>query len=100
VWALGSIIYAILTQEGVWNGVSERRAQKRIADNEAPPIDRRWKESKDPIEALLYKVMYEMCFVPDVEKRASAPEVARYMEIEGGKIMKSLKAKGDHTNNQ
>lgn len=70
--------------------MSERRAQDRIANNEAPPIAKRWKESTDPIEALLYKVMYEMCFVPDIEKRATAPEVARYMAKEGGKLMKKV----------
>ena len=90
VWALGSIIYSILTQEGVWSGVSEHKAQHRIAKNETPPIDKKWKESKDPIEALLYKIMYEMCFVPDVEKRATAPEVARYIAKEGGKLMKRV----------
>lgn len=84
-------MYLILTGEGVWHGVSEKSAQQRIANNEAPPIDEMRKTSRDPIETLLLKVMYEMCFVPDVKKRATAPEVAKYMEIEGSKIMERIK---------
>ena len=90
VWALGSMIYMILTGKNVWAGVTEKKAQKKIASNESPPLDDKWKESNDPVDRLLVKVMYEWCFVPDPEKRPSAPEVAKFLEQESEKIMKEM----------
>lgn len=90
VWALGSMIYMILTGKNVWASVTEKKAQKRIANNESPPLDDKWKESNDPVDRLLVKVMYEWCFVPDPEKRPSAPEVAKFLERESEKIMKEM----------
>lgn len=90
VWALGSMIYMILTGKGVWTGVNEQKAQKKIASNKSPPLDDKWKESNDPVDRLLVKVMYEWCFVPDPEKRPSAPEVAKFLERESEKIMKEM----------
>ena len=90
VWALGSMLHIILTGKGVWAGVSEKKAQKRIAKNESPPLDDKWKESTDPVDKLLVKVMYEWCFVADPEQRPSAPEVAKFLEEESEKIMKEM----------
>ena len=90
VWALGSIFFSIVTGKTVWHGVEEDVAQALIAKNETPPLDEKWATSEDPAVALLVKVMYEMCFVPNIKARASAPEVARYLEVESDKILAQI----------
>ena len=79
VWALGSTIYRILTGSTVWHGHKTKTVQKKIAKtNATPPLpeDYEDEENASPTTKLLVKVMYEMCFVADAEKRSSAMEVA------------------------
>ena len=85
VWALGSTIYRILTGSTVWHGHKTKTVQKKIAKtNATPPLpeDYEDEENASPTTKLLVKVMYEMCFVADPEKRSSAIEVADYLKKE------------------
>ena len=85
VWALGSTIFRILTGSTVWSGHKTKAVQKKIAKtNATPPLPEEYEdaESASPVTKLLVKVMYEMCFIADPETRASAKEVAEYLEKE------------------
>ena len=80
VWALGSIIYHILTGKRVWKSqYIKRNAEKAMIRGELPVIDDSIKNSSDPVNQALMKAFY-MCYTYDPEKRPSAKQVARYLE--------------------
>ena len=85
VWALGSTMFRILTGSTVWSGHNTKAVQKKIAKtNATPPLPDEYEdpENASPATKLLVKVMYEMCFVAEPEKRSSAKKVAEYLKNE------------------
>ena len=81
VWALGSIFFELLTGKDVWNGYSTRKAQKRIAKGETPPIPESIRNSTDPIDRVLLKAI-DMCYVYKPEDRPKPWHVANYLKME------------------
>lgn len=83
VYALGSLFYYLLTKQRVWEGMHDSKGQKKarewIVQGKKPKIDKRILGSKDPVDVALLKV-YEMCTQYEPEKRASAEEVADYLD--------------------
>ena len=93
IWALGSIIFRILTGENVWHGYKDTEAQKLIAStNATPPLPDIYQPelngtaNTNSVHNLLRTVMYDMCFIPDPNKRSSAIEVANYLKEETKKL--------------
>ena len=80
VWALGSIIYHILTGKRVWKSqYIKRDAEQAMIRGELPVIDDSIKNSSDPVHQALLNAFY-MCYTYNPQKRPSAKEVARYLE--------------------
>jgi hypothetical protein len=83
VFALGSIFYYLLTKQRVWEGYHDKRGLKKargwIIQGYKPKIDRKILKSKDPVDVALLHV-YELCTRYKPEERASAIDVAEYLE--------------------
>lgn len=91
VWALGSIIYHILTGKQVWRAQYKKKdAEKAMILGELPLIDDSIRNSDDPVDQALLNA-FKMCYAYDPQKRPSAKDVARYLEdrwlaLEGRKL--------------
>lgn len=57
----------------------QKQARKWIVEGKKPKIDKNILKSTDPVDVALLKV-YDMCTEYEPEKRASAREVADYLE--------------------
>jgi len=79
VYALGSIFYQLLTGEEVWYDTDTKEAQQYITEGQIPKIDDELVNSEDPIDAALREAI-SMCYVYDPKGRASAAEVASFLE--------------------
>mmetsp|Transcript_5483 Transcript_5483/g.11939 ORF Transcript_5483/g.11939 Transcript_5483/m.11939 type:complete len:556 (+) Transcript_5483:40-1707(+) len=78
VWALGSIMYEILTGKDVWYNTDTKKAQRYIRKGKLPTIDDKYLESQDPVDVALREAI-GMCYVFDPHKRAKAADVASYL---------------------
>ncbi len=80
VWALGSIIYHVLTGKKVWKSqYSKREAEKAMIRGELPVIEDSIVNSSDPVDQALLSAFY-MCYTYDPQTRPMAKEVATYLE--------------------
>ena len=79
VWALGSVLYNILTGRDAWYNTDIKKAQKLIRKGKLPTIDGNIKNSTHPVDVALTKAI-DMCYVFDPKKRAKAAEVASYLQ--------------------
>ncbi|KAL7454188.1 hypothetical protein ACHAWC_009354 [Mediolabrus comicus] len=80
VWALGSIIYHILTGKKVWRAQYKKKdAEKAMIRGELPLIDDSIRNSNDLVDQTLLNA-FKMCYVYDPRKRPSAKDIARYLE--------------------
>ena len=80
VWALGSIIYHILTGKQVWRAQYKKKdAEKAMIRGELPLIDDSIRNSNDPVDQALLEA-FKMCYSYDPHKRPSAKDIARYLE--------------------
>ena len=83
VYALGSLLYYILTGHPVWEQYLKRKYRKKlrqwIKDGKRPEIDIKIVDSKDP-SIVAIKRAYEMCTQYDPEERATAKNVSDYLE--------------------
>lgn len=79
VYALGSLIYYILTGHEAWHDTDTRKAQKYIRKGELPEIQEEILKSKDPVDLALRGAI-DMCYVFDPKKRAKAGAVASFLQ--------------------
>lgn len=79
VYALGSIFYQILTGKEVWNDIDVEKAQQYITEGQLPKIDDELLNSEDPVDLALRGAI-SMCYVFDPKGRASAADVASFLE--------------------
>lgn len=82
MWALGNIIFKILTNEYAWpfqNSKQEEKQRQNIINGDLPKLPQLFANSKDPIDQILIHIMYKMCFIYDPEKRATAVQIADYL---------------------
>ncbi|KAL9181647.1 hypothetical protein ACHAXT_010452 [Thalassiosira profunda] len=79
VYALGSILYEILTGREVWYDTDTKKAQRYIRKGDLPEIPEEIVKSKDPVDVAL-KQAIDMCYVFDPKKRAKAAEVAQHLQ--------------------
>lgn len=79
VYALGSILYQLLTGKEVWYDTDTKKAQKYIRRGKLPAIPDRLLDSKDPVDIALREAI-SMCYKFDPKKRAKASEVASFLE--------------------
>lgn len=89
VYALGSLFYYLLTGERAWEGYSDKKERKKtqgwIVGGKKPHISSKFYRSEDPIDKALLQA-YDMSTVFDPKKRATAKEVADYLN----RIMEKL----------
>ena len=81
VWALGSLMFYLLTGARVWREISDQEGLVRryIMDGKRPPIEKHILESKDPVDVAL-RMAYDKACQYDPEKRATAREVSDFLE--------------------
>jgi serine/threonine protein kinase len=82
VWALGSLMYYLLTGARVWRDLADKhtdRVRRYIIEGKRPEIDERILKSKDPVDQALKKA-YDMACVYNIEERASAKEVSAFLD--------------------
>jgi serine/threonine protein kinase len=82
VWALGSLMYYLLTGARVWREIAETHTElvrRYIIQGKKPEMEERILNSRDPVDIALKKA-YDMACVYEPEKRASAREISDYLE--------------------
>ena len=82
VWALGSLMYYLLTGSRVWREIAEthtKQVRQYIIQGKKPEIEERILNSKHPVDRALKKA-YDMACVYDMEERATAREVSDYLD--------------------
>lgn len=73
----------ILTKQWLWEDVEESRelGTARIIQGELPPIPEEFSgPNQDEATKALLRAIYNLCWVYDPDKRASAQEVATYLK--------------------
>ena len=87
VWALGSLLYQILTGEEAWTRVDTKTAQKYVRRGRLPVIEDKFLASRHPVDVALREAI-GMCYVYDPEERATAAEVAAYLREKFAEVLK------------
>ena len=76
---MGNIFYALMEKAYPFEDLSKKKAQKRIINGERPPLNESFTNSEDPATRALIKAM-KMSWVQEVEKRASARDVEKFLD--------------------
>jgi serine/threonine protein kinase len=81
VWSLGSLLHHVLTGRKVWSqsGKKKKAVQAAVVAGLLPKIGKDVRQSADPVDKLLMQAL-DMCQVYDPSKRASAREVASFLQ--------------------
>lgn len=103
VYALGSILFHILTTHSPRGKMKKERAEEvraKVLKGEPPFLDSKYTKSKDPSIVAFRKAM-KLCFEPDPTKRGSARQVADIMltallELKKKRKARDAKKKGHH----
>jgi len=90
VWALGSILYEILTGKEVWYDTDTEKAQKNIRKGKLPKIADKYLDSEHPVDVALGEAI-GMCYVFDPKERAKAADVASYLRKKLSELTKEYK---------
>lgn len=81
VYALGSILFHVLTTHSPRGKMKKERAEEireKVLRGEPPFLDKKYTESKDPSIVAFRKAM-KLCFEPDPKKRGTSRQVADIM---------------------
>jgi serine/threonine protein kinase len=80
VWALGSIIYRLLTGNTVWsrNDYTKEEVQERVLKGVLPRISNSILNSTDPVDKVMVKAL-DMCYTYDPSERPSARDISVYL---------------------
>lgn len=79
VYSMGNVFYTLLTLEWPFAEYSEDRAQRHVARGDRPALSDELFNSTDPSDVAFVRAM-EMCYEQLPEKRASAREVATFLD--------------------
>ena len=79
VYALGSILYELLTGNEVWHDTDTKDAQQYIIDGKLPEISEEIVSRENPVDLAL-KEAISMCYVYEPKDRASAVDVASFLK--------------------
>lgn len=85
VYSLGNIFYRFITNRQKYTTKTDEEKKKLVLSGHIPRIPSRFRHSEDPAIQALIHVM-KRCLVFDPKKRASASEVAEYLEEALAKI--------------
>jgi len=85
VYSLGNIFFKLLTKERKYNDIDVSEAQKLIVAGDIPVLPGSLEESTDPVVLALKRAMH-MCLILDPEERATAKQVADFLEDELKKL--------------
>jgi serine/threonine protein kinase len=77
VWALGTVLLTVLTGQLPYASLSE--AQKLVPKDIPPEIPLKFRKSKKFVNRIMVQAI-KMCLVVDPKERASAREVADFLE--------------------
>jgi len=78
-WSLGSVLYHLLTGHKVWEYTKKNKAQEAVIQGILPEISDAILNSTDPVDKVLKKAL-DMCYVYEPSKRATAREVASFLQ--------------------
>lgn len=78
VYALGSIMYEILTGSDVWHDEDSKDARRHVRKGRLPQIDKQLLESADLVDVALREAI-AMCYVFNPNERAKAADVASHL---------------------
>ncbi|KAL3817539.1 hypothetical protein ACHAXA_003712 [Cyclostephanos tholiformis] len=79
VWSLGSLLYHVLTGRRVWSGKKASFARDAVMRGELPHIPSSILNSSNPVDKIL-KDALDMCYIYDPSLRATAKEVATFLD--------------------
>ena len=79
VWSLGTILYQILVGDKVWSDYDDDAARDLVAGGRLPEINASMLNGSDPVHGILRGAL-DMCFTYDPSERASAREVANFLD--------------------
>jgi len=80
IYAVGSILFELLTGDDVWSQTPMKEAQKRIRKGELPPISEEIAKSTDPVDVALREAIFDLCYIFDPKERAKAGDVAAFLQ--------------------
>jgi serine/threonine protein kinase len=80
VWALGSILYRLLTGNTVWsrNDYTKEEVQERVVKGVLPRISNSILNSTDPVDKVMVEAL-DMCYTYDPSERPSARDISVYL---------------------
>lgn len=80
VWALGSILYRLLTGNTVWsrNDYTKEEVQERVVKGVLPRISNSILNSTDPVDKVMVEAL-DMCYNYDPSERPSARDISVYL---------------------
>lgn len=79
IWSLGSLLYHILTGRRVWSDRKAGLARDAIMMGKLPHISSSILNSSDPVDKIL-KDALDLCYIYDPSQRATAKEVATFLD--------------------
>jgi serine/threonine protein kinase len=80
VWALGSILYRLLTGNTVWsrNDYTKEEVQERVLKGVLPRISNSILNSTDPVDKVMVEAL-DMCYTYDPSERPSARDISVFL---------------------
>lgn len=86
VWALGSAFVKLLTGDRLWDEYSSSEdARELIGNGTLPHIPRKYTNSSDPVETILYSTI-KKCLVFEPKDRPKATVISNYLKEEAKKL--------------
>lgn len=85
VYSLGNIFYKVLMNKLKYNDIDALKAEKLIVAGDIPVRPGHLEERTDPVILKLKRTMH-MCLILDPEERATAKQVADFLEDELKKL--------------
>jgi hypothetical protein len=78
VYAMGNILYMILTYAYPWEEERTQVAQRKVIQGQRPGIPKWIEKSQNPVDQALITAI-EMCWRQDATERASARQVSDHL---------------------
>lgn len=78
IYSLGNVLYSVLTGLRPWEGIKDKSAQKKIQAGERPEIPSSYRDSTNPFEQALLKLI-ALSWIHEPTKRASARELQKFI---------------------
>jgi len=78
IYSFGNVLYSVLTGLWPWKDIKDKSARKRIRYGERPEIPSSYRDSTNPFEQALLKLI-DLSWIHEPTKRASARELQKFI---------------------